>query len=112
MLLSNLFSVIGLAHLGPTGGCRLLLNFSVAVTVESIFRHWSGSTVFVSSSISVLRLLSSLFSVFGRAHSGLTGSFRLLQNFSADVTVESIFRHWSGPLGFNWLLSFHPVFQC
>ena len=57
-------------------------------------------------------LLSSLFSVIGWALSGSTGSFRLLQFFSVDVTVESIFRHWSGPLGISWLFSFVPVFQC
>ena len=54
MLLSSLFSVIGRAHSCSNGGCRLRQNFSVAVTVESSFRHWSGST----------------------------GSFRLLQYFS------------------------------
>ena len=83
-LLSSLFSVIGRAHSGSTGGCRLLQNFSVDVTVESIFRHCSGSTY----------------------------SFRLLKYFSVAVTVESISRHWSVPLLFNWLFSFAPVFQC
>ena len=84
MLLSSLFSVIGRAHSGSTGGCPLRQNFSVDVTVESIFRHRSGST----------------------------GSFCLLQFFSVAVTVESISRYWSGPLLFNWLFSFAPVFQC
>ena len=146
LLLSSRFSVIGRAHSGSTGCFRLLQYFSVDVTVESIFCHWSdllgfnwrlsfapefqcwcdcrvyfpslvGPTwvqraVSVCSSISALMLLSSLFSVIGRALSGSTGSFRLLQFFSVDVTVDSIFRHWSGPLGISWLFSFVIVFQC
>ena len=58
--------------------------------------------VFVVSSISVLMLMSSLIFVIGRAHSVSTGRFRLLQFFYVEVTVESIFRLWPGPLGFNW----------
>ena len=84
MLLSSVFSVIGRAHSGSTGGCPLRQNFSVDVTVESIFRHRSGST----------------------------GSFCLLQNFSVAVTVESIFRHWSDPLWFKSAVVVCSLFQC
>ena len=87
MLLSRLFPVI----VGPT-------------PVQLV--------VFVCYSISLLLLLSNLFSVIGRAHSDSTGCFRLLQYVSVGLTVKSIFHHWSGPLRINWMFSFTPVFQC
>ena len=118
------FFVIGRAHSGSTGCFRFLQYFNVDVTVETIFSSLVGSTwfqlaVFVWSSISDSMLLSSQFPVIVgpvsrhcRAHSGSTGCSRLLQYFIVDVTVESIFRHWSGQFGFNWQFPFAPVIQC
>ena len=107
ILLSRLYSVIGGAHSVSTGCLRLFQYFSVDVTVESFFRHWSGPlgilVVFVCSNIPMLLFLSSLFSVIGPAQSGSTGCFRLFKYYNVAVTLESIFRHWSSPLGFNWL---------
>ena len=55
--------------------------------------------VFVCSSLTMLLLLSSLFFVIGRAHSGSTGCFSFLQYFNVDVTVETIF---SSLVGSTW----------
>ena len=83
------------------------------VYFPSLVGHtWVQVVFFVYASISVLIEHSSFFSVIGRAISESTGCFRLLQCFSVDLTVETIFRHWWGPLGINWLSSFVPVFQC
>ena len=87
MLLSSLLFIISRAHSGSPDSFHLLQYISIDVSVESVFRPWSGPLGF-----------NRLFSFF--------------QYFSVDVTIESIFRHWYGPLVFNWRLSFAPQVQC